>query len=574
MDAKKIEFLRSKGLALRDSGEHDAAITFFENLLALQPNEQRAHVDIAISYRKLGNHKKAVSSLCRLLEKNALQDSSWKKTARKELYKTLIPYVEHLLATGFILEAKDIWELAGHYLSGVDQPEISEKRIAILRVNLLSKLSLNEMALKLGGLALKQPGTQDHEKLHNYLFNHSVGLGYIRAAKELMVDRDPPHSDWDAVHWLKLEKHLFACDKRTDNENLLKRCCESSIPNIRKWGFERRFSQALLNLDLDGASKLLAAIQEIVNQFNREALNKQVMIAVRRQHLDAFMQAAKLAGETLKALRDAKNPQELKAIFSELMLLLNEHNNAAIAASLLFLEKLAALDTGFYQHKFQDAEPNEGAGRKRVPKMIVHYWSDDEVPEDVSRCIRSWQQHHPDYGFALYNKSKAIEYIKQHYGDDELNRFLVCSHPAMESDFFRLLYLCQSGGVYVDADEFCTGRSEVLTFAQKMGQVFLKEDDILHGIWNGFIASAFGNKVLLTALKQIIEHKDKDFDARQVWWLTGPGALSLSIAKELAMDNSASVFIFEKSWYKNYAYVTELAYKSGNGSWQRLLLNA
>jgi mannosyltransferase OCH1-like enzyme len=95
----------------------------------------------------------------------------------------------------------------------------------------------------------------------------------------------------------------------------------------------------------------------------------------------------------------------------------------------------------------------------RIPKVIVQYWHDsDAIPADVRECLDSWEPLIKQ-GFmrSLFDDHAARRFISIRFGRLYVAAFDRCHHPAMRCDYFRLCYMFECGGFYVDADEFYQG---------------------------------------------------------------------------------------------------------------------
>lgn len=98
-------------------------------------------------------------------------------------------------------------------------------------------------------------------------------------------------------------------------------------------------------------------------------------------------------------------------------------------------------------------------GENAIPKKILRYWHDpSNLPDDVRECMASWE-HLAEKGFEffLHDDVSAAEYIAARYGKREQDAFARCAHPAMRSDYLRLCFIVEEGGLYVDADDVLIG---------------------------------------------------------------------------------------------------------------------
>jgi len=83
----------------------------------------------------------------------------------------------------------------------------------------------------------------------------------------------------------------------------------------------------------------------------------------------------------------------------------------------------------------------------KIPKTIHYFWfSGDEYPDKVKRCIDSWHKYCPDYEFKLWSLDN--------YKTDNVfcNEALSKRVWAFASDFGRCDVLYRYGGIYLDTD--------------------------------------------------------------------------------------------------------------------------
>jgi hypothetical protein len=94
-----------------------------------------------------------------------------------------------------------------------------------------------------------------------------------------------------------------------------------------------------------------------------------------------------------------------------------------------------------------------------IPKKIIQFWdSPNNIPNDVRHCMKSWNALESfGYEYFLYNFISAKEFIKNNLGKTYSEAFAKCTHPAMQSDYFRLCYISVNGGFYVDTDDVYLG---------------------------------------------------------------------------------------------------------------------
>ncbi len=83
-----------------------------------------------------------------------------------------------------------------------------------------------------------------------------------------------------------------------------------------------------------------------------------------------------------------------------------------------------------------------------IPKVIHFCWfSGEEYPMIVKRCLRSWQQKLPDYTIRLWDRNSfdfnSVPYVAEG---------MAARKWAVAADYVRIYALYTEGGIYLDSD--------------------------------------------------------------------------------------------------------------------------
>jgi hypothetical protein len=104
----------------------------------------------------------------------------------------------------------------------------------------------------------------------------------------------------------------------------------------------------------------------------------------------------------------------------------------------------------------------------QIPKVIVQFWDENNIPVDVQECIQSWQSlKSKGFEHRLFNNSTARKFIAGNLHEENVKAFDRCYHPAMKSDYFRLCFIYCYGGFYVDIDDVYSGSDISGLFSDK-----------------------------------------------------------------------------------------------------------
>jgi len=235
------------------------------------------------------------------------------------------------------------------------------------------------------------------------------------------------------------------------------------------------------------------------------------------------------------------------------------------------------------------SEPSES-----LPLKLIQYWDESDIPPDVQRCLDSWLVTE-SLGFErlIFNKQQARAFIEDHYNVSHLLAFDSCTHPAMRSDYFRLCYLLQNGGLYVDADDELKEPAAILYLTRNSrlklqplcyqlstdsmvvpaDHVGDTTDDFIFYANNDPIFAPVNHPVLDAALVQATKRLVAANGAsRDIQWLAGPGNLSEVLVRHALLMEKSDVqpdFEFVHSWGEIAPGDWNLAYRKDARNWRQ-----
>lgn len=234
--------------------------------------------------------------------------------------------------------------------------------------------------------------------------------------------------------------------------------------------------------------------------------------------------------------------------------------------------------------------------KNAIPKKILRYWHDpSDLPDDVRECMASWEKLADNgFEFFLYDDVSAVEYIASNYGDKEQQAFARCAHPAMRSDYLRLCFIVEEGGLYVDVDDVLISEEWLYLFDDDRLKLQPLCYDISAGgmmnapdIWNPNIASEDRNfyvnndplvapprhPLLIRALASATEKLLSDDTFHQIQDTTGPGNLTMALvahARHLLSSARPLDFEFIKNWDSIAEMRWHLSYREDERNWRNV----
>ncbi|MAP21496.1 MAG: hypothetical protein CL589_21170 [Alteromonadaceae bacterium] len=154
-----------------------------------------------------------------------------------------------------------------------------------------------------------------------------------------------------------------------------------------------------------------------------------------------------------------------------------------------------------------------------IPLKVVQFWNTKIKPRQIDLNMQTWTTA-PGFEYECFSTSSANTF----FIDSEDNDFPVtmnkCALPAEQSDYFRLCYLWEHGGIYADADDILVGNLFSLLDTDK-NLILMKEP---YGVGNNFIAVAPKHPVVGAALERAKHALDNRLQV-MTWFKTGPGLL-------------------------------------------------
>lgn len=231
-----------------------------------------------------------------------------------------------------------------------------------------------------------------------------------------------------------------------------------------------------------------------------------------------------------------------------------------------------------------------------TPRVLVQFWDDaSAVPEDVQACLENWAPLE-DMGHVrvLFDDTSARAFIEEHLDVRHVNAFDRCTHPAMRADYFRLCFILEVGGVYVDADDVYQGgdleqlladgrlRLQALCYDIPSGSMLdaahaLLEDEvnderIFYSNNNPLVAGP-GHAVIAAALERATSALTKHDNASQdIQSLTGPGNITAALVRHAAgqeVRGSGHDFELLTTWDEVAVSKWPLVYRNDGRNWRR-----
>ncbi|MCE7029789.1 glycosyltransferase [Jiella avicenniae] len=552
--SEEIDNLRQRALGARNAGDHETSLALFRKLLDLCPEDQRSWIDSAISLRELSRHSEARKVLSKYLSTGPA--SNWRSLAVDNLIGIVSHEVGALLRAGHPEAASSVFE---GLLAACSEEELSRHALRIWTINfqILGFLGLETALYKLKRAELAAGIVNHAGPIRTLLANHAIANGWFDDAQRLILQDDET---------LGLRLHLADARARTsmvdiDDEGLIDKAKRSGHASFRKAAWNHELYAAMYRLDGPGIEHALTEIDASLSSGDTKDRQSAASTTDRFRNVYArsFLSATELIRDTSAETLEERSKSYLA-----------DDKNCRTH------EERVCLSQFYLSHVVGGAPigdrtlPNAAAAEE-VPRAIVQFWDSRTVPEDVERCCRTWQAlAQRGFQYSLFNEENAEDWLARTYGSEVGARFRRAEHPAMKADLFRIFYLYENGGIYVDADEFC--KSLPPFFDKAMRCVRLQRIVAPVELPNMYLSLAKKDPLLHEAIEIVTRMPEEELFNGRIWWNTGPGSFSIAFARlhaEAVLGSGSSLpWLIPMPLYTRHVFSPQLDYKSTAKSWQ------
>lgn len=208
---------------------------------------------------------------------------------------------------------------------------------------------------------------------------------------------------------------------------------------------------------------------------------------------------------------------------------------------------------------------------------IMQFWDKTPIPDDIADTMKSWTDAHPGVEHTVYDEDAARGFLAARFGTRATETWDRCHHIAMKVDYFRLAFLHEAGGLYVDADELCLRPlGSLLALGGEAEIIACLSGEVPGYLHNWFLGARAGSRIMRAAMQDIeiaIERHTAEGRKPDIWQVTGPGLVTRATARFLTEPPSADtgpVTLLPLQRYRSLARTNhDLVYKrSSDQNWQ------
>ena len=160
-----------------------------------------------------------------------------------------------------------------------------------------------------------------------------------------------------------------------------------------------------------------------------------------------------------------------------------------------------------------------------IPKYVFHTWATKKLPTHMKKNLSLLKKKNPDFEFFLYDDEMCRDFIRTHFGLNELNAFDTLIPGAYKADLWRYCVLYVYGGIYMDIK---LQTIDPFQLKHLLYEEHFPRDIDLNGykaIWQGLLVCKPKNPILRMAIESICQHVRDYYYGPTYLSVTGPGLL-------------------------------------------------
>jgi len=162
-----------------------------------------------------------------------------------------------------------------------------------------------------------------------------------------------------------------------------------------------------------------------------------------------------------------------------------------------------------------------------IPLNVYQTWCTKDLPEKMRKNIEYNKYFNPKFTFHLYDDNECRQFIKDNFENDVLSAFDKLIPGAYKADLWRYCILYKNGGIYMDIKFRCVNGFKFISLTEKEHfptDVVISEypNEVNKAVYNGFMVSLPGNKILLKTINKAVENIKNSFYGNSPLDPTGP----------------------------------------------------
>jgi len=157
-----------------------------------------------------------------------------------------------------------------------------------------------------------------------------------------------------------------------------------------------------------------------------------------------------------------------------------------------------------------------------IPPLIFQTWHSKNVPITMLKAFSEIKKANPRFKYYLFDDNDCRNFIEQNFSKDVLFAYDNLIPGAYKADLWRYCVLYKYGGIYLDVKFVPINGFKFLNILDREYWVLDRDGK---GIYNAFMVCKKNNRILLSAIKKIVENVKNKYYGESPLVPTGPKLL-------------------------------------------------
>jgi mannosyltransferase OCH1-like enzyme len=201
-----------------------------------------------------------------------------------------------------------------------------------------------------------------------------------------------------------------------------------------------------------------------------------------------------------------------------------------------------------------------------IPQNIFQTWHTKKLPHLMFNSVNKIKKLNPRFNHYLFDDDDCREFISKNFRKDVLNAYDRLIPGAYKADLWRYCVLFIHGGIYLDIKYMPNKDFKFINLCTR--EHFVLDADGA-GIYNAFIVALPGNKILFSAIRQIVSNVQNKYYGESSLSPTGPKLLPNFISLQNSIVDMKHDLINENNKFIYYKGFPIIKTYNGHGTEKR-----
>ena len=182
---------------------------------------------------------------------------------------------------------------------------------------------------------------------------------------------------------------------------------------------------------------------------------------------------------------------------------------------------------------------------RKIPYKLFQTFKTKDISPALQAFVDTWKEKNPEYTYKFYDDDMCDQFMKE-FDVRTWKAYRRIIPGAFKADLWRYCVLYKYGGVYADVDTMCLGKIDGFMSDTAEFVTPIDLDDKL--LYNAFIASAPGSKILRACIDTIVHNVENNIVPEDKIYFSACGVLANCTNDFLGRDKQTS-FAGQIGWH-------------------------